>query len=75
MAACTQTPNTSAHRVISRRVTHLKKGLEQVQRAIGELSGGMDDVCLLHHHKEQLSDARKELRDITTELLALDLNE
>ncbi len=77
MAACTRThtPDTNAHKVISRRVAHLKKGLEQVQKAIGELSGGTDDVCLLDHHEEQLSDAKKDLRDITTELLALDLNE
>ena len=43
-----------------------------IREAIGALSGGSDDVCLLYHHEDQLSDLKKELHDINTSLLMLE---
>ena len=75
MAACPTTPDHGAHKVVSRRVAHLKKGLEQIEKAVSDLSAGTDDICLLRHHEEQLTDMKGELREVTTRLLTLDLAE
>ena len=73
--ACPTTHDSGAHKIVSRRIAHLRKSLEQIVRAVNGLSTETDDVCLLRHHEEQLTDMKCQLREITTSLLTLDLRD
>jgi hypothetical protein len=43
--------------------------------AIEALTGGDDDIFILHQHKEQLLDYKKELSDVGNSLLTVDVKE
>ena len=75
IASCNTSPDSNVRKTASRRIARLKKGLEEVQGAISEISGGTTDVCLLHHHQEQLADHKRELQETTASVLPLDLGE
>ena len=61
IVACPTTHDSGAHKVVSRRIAHLRKGLEQIVQAVNGLSTEMDDVSLLRHHEEQLTDMKCQL--------------
>ena len=43
---CDSASESDPCKIASRRLARLKKGLSTVNKAIGSLSGGPDDVCL-----------------------------
>ena len=75
LVATCSAPPTSARKLASRKLVQLQRSLTPLRDAVATLSGGTDDVCLLRHHEEQLSELKKELRDIGADLLALDLGD
>ena len=52
-------PDPNACKIFLRRLTLLQRTLSPVRDAIDALSGDSDDICLLRHHEEQLSDIKK----------------
>ena len=58
-----------------RRLAHHERNLSTVNKEIGSLSGGPDDVCLLRQYEEQLRDLKVELGDICNVYLSLDVEE
>ena len=63
------------HKIASRRLAHLERNLSTVNEGIGSLSGGPDEVCLLHQYKEQLCYLKAELGDVCSVLLSLGVEE
>ena len=59
----------------SHRLKHLQKNLSTVRDKIKELSDGPEDVCRLNQHEEQLADYKKELADLQTQLLSLNISD
>ena len=68
-------PDPNACKIFLRRLALLQRTLSPVRDAIDALSGDSDDICLLRHHEEQLSDIKKELQDVRTNLVKLDLED
>ena len=75
ISAFAPSSNTNPRKIASHRLTHLQKSLSLVVEAIKGLSGDCDDALLLCQHEEQLADLKKELRDIRTSLLSVDLKD
>ena len=71
----TATMGPDIHKTSSRRLKHLQKNLSTVCDKIEELSDGPEDVCHLKQHEEQLADYKKELADLQTQLLSLDISD
>ena len=65
----------TVHMMYDPLVSFLRRTLYPVRDAIDALSGDSDDICLLRHHEEQLSDIKKELQDVRTNLVKLDLED
>ena len=63
------------HKISSRRLKHLQKNLSTVRDKIEELSDGPEDVYHLKQHEEQLADYKKELADLQTQRLSLDISD
>ena len=58
-----------------KQLTRLKARLSSVEESISSISSDADDACLLKQHEEQLSEFKKELGDVQTSLLSLDLED
>ena len=58
-----------------RRLEHLQKNLLAVRDKIRELSNCPEDMCHLKQHEEQLADYKKDLADLQTQLLSLDISD
>ena len=71
----TATMGPDIRKTSSRRLKHLQKNLSAVCDKIRELSDGPEDVCRLKQHEEQLADYKKELADLQTQLLSLDISD
>ena len=69
---CATAPDPNACKIFFRRLALLQRTLSPVRDAIDALSGDSDDM---HHHEEQLSDIKKELQDVRTNLVKLDLED
>ena len=72
---CTPPSDASPRKIASRRLSHLQKSLSSIHTAIASLSKGPDDTCLLRQYEEQLGDCKKEVTDIRSSLISLDLEE
>ena len=73
--ACSSTPEVSARKIASRRLSHLEKTLSSIRAAISSLSGESDDFCVLRQYEEQFSDCKREPLDVRSSLLTLDLED
>ena len=71
----TATMGLDIRKTSSRRLKHLEKNLSTVHDKIEELSDGPEDVCHLKQHEEQLADYKKELADLQTQLLFLNISD
>ena len=67
--------NSDQHKVASKRLRHLEKGISSTRDAITVLRPDDSNVCLLHQHEERLAEFKKELCDIRRGLLSLDLDD
>lgn len=74
IAACSSKPESSTHKAVLRRISHLKKSVSQVKEDVGALDEG-SDVCLLQHLGEQIADVKKQLQDVTTSVLSLEIED
>ena len=74
IAKCASSPDTNARKIVSRRLLLLQKNLSSVGEAIDELEEP-SEVCLLRQHGEQLADIKKEMGEVRSSLLSLDLEE
>ena len=72
---CTSFSEDSPRKLASRRLIHLQKSMSPISAAVAALSGEPDDTCLLQQYEEQLSDCKRELADLRSGLLSLDLDE
>lgn len=63
------------HKLLSRRLSLLKKGLTSLGEDIGKMESEPGDECLIRQHEEQLLELKTELSDISKSLLSLDLEE
>ena len=75
IVVCDSSSEFGPRKIASRKLVHLGRNLFIVNKRIGSLSGGPDDVCLLHQYEEQLHDLKVELGDICSILLSLDIEE
>jgi hypothetical protein len=76
ITACSKSPDSDPHKIASKQLTtHLKTRLSSVVDSISSMSPAADNTCLLKQHEEQLSEFKKELSDVRTSLLSLDLEE
>ena len=71
----TATKAPDIHKTSSHRLKHLQKNLLAVRDKISELSDGPEDKCHLKQHEEQLADYKKDLADLQTQLLSLDISD
>ena len=74
----TTTPTPAArdspsYKLSSKRLAVLKENLTHIVNEVDKVPRLKPDVCLLHHYEEQLTDIKKELHDVSTTLLSLDL--
>ena len=72
ISLCAATPHPNFHKVATRQLTHISKGVSSIAEAIGYLSG-TPDVCFLYQYKEQICDHKRELGDMRDSLLSQDL--
>ena len=75
IAVCDSSSEFGPRKIASRRLVRLERNLFTINERIGSLSGGPDDVCLLHQYEEQLRDLKVELKDICSVLLSLGVEE
>ena len=75
VVVCDSSSEFSPRKIASRRLVRLGRILFTVNERIGSLSGGPDDVCLLHQYEEQLHDLKVELGNICSVLLFLGIEE
>ena len=75
ITACTSSSDANPRKIASRRLARLQKSLSSVSDAIKALPGESDDAFVLRQHEEQLADFKKELSDIRTSLLSIDLED
>ena len=77
ISACTRASSGDANprRIASRRLSHIQKSLSSVDDAIKALTGDSDDTFVLHQYEEQLTDYKRELSDVRTSLLSIDLDD
>ena len=73
--SCAPSSVSDPRKIASRRLTYLQKSLSSARDAIRAFSGGDDDVFLLRQHEEQLVDYKKELSDVRSSLLSVDLED
>ena len=73
ITACTSSSPSSPHHTASKRLIRMKKALSSINSAIEKLGTDADSVCLLHQHQEQLADIKREIGDINSSLLSLNL--
>ena len=71
----TATKGPDIHKTSSHRLKYLQKNLLAVRDKISELSEGPEDKCHLKQHEEQLADYKKDLADLQTQLLSLDISD
>ena len=67
--------DTDPRKIASRRLARLQKSISSVKDAVTALKGDSDDAFVLKQHEEQLTDFKKELSDIRTSLLSIDLDD
>ena len=72
---CDSSSKFGPRKIASQRLVHLGRNLFIVNKRIGSLSGGPDDVCLLRQYEEQLRDLKVELGNICSILLSLGIEE
>lgn len=75
ISACPKSLDSNSYKIASKRLTHLKARLSLVEESITPMPTETDDTCLLKQHEEQLSEFKKELGDVRTSLLSLDLED
>ena len=75
IAVCDSSSKFGPRKIASRKLVRLERNLFTINERIGSLSGGPDDVCLLHQYEEQLHDLKVELKDICSVLLSLGVEE
>ena len=75
ITACAPTSDTNPCKIASRRLARLQKSLSSVDDSVKALTVDSDDAITLRQHEEQLADFKKELCDIRTSLLSVDLEE
>ena len=70
-----QTPKTDAEprKIVSKRLTHLRRNLTSVSTEIGRMAAAPGDACLVRQREEQLRELKLELNDVSRTLLSLDL--
>ena len=66
---------TSPRDIASCRLQHVQRSISSMQDAISTLTDRSEDVHLLRHYEEQLSDLKKEAGDIRNMLVPMDLGE
>ena len=72
----TRTPavhDSPSYKLSSKRLAVLNENLTHIVDEVDKAPSLKPDVCLLHHYEEQLTDIKKELHDVSTTLLSLDL--
>ena len=67
--------DTDPRKIASRRLARLQKSISSVKDAVTALKGDSDDAFVLRQYEEQLTDHKKELSDIRTSLLSIDLED
>ena len=75
ITACSKSLDSNPHKIASKQLTCLKTRLSKVEESISSTSSDTDNTCLLKQHEEQLSEFKKELSDVRTSLLSLDLKD
>ena len=75
ISSLTTTTESNVHKTVSKELNHLQRNLTVVAKAIDELSGSTDDICLLQMREEQLIDFKRELEDTRKTLLTSDMEE
>ena len=73
----TRSPDARAdpQRVVSKRLAHLEKGLNSVCDEIAAMPADSRDDCLIRQREEQLLETKRELGNISRDLLSLDLDD
>jgi hypothetical protein len=62
-------------KLLSRRLSHLRKGLTSVGEEIRKMGAEPGDTCLIRQRQEQLTELKEELGDVSKTLLSLDLDD
>ena len=75
IAACSKSLDSNPHKIASKQLGCLKARLSKVEEFISSMSSDTDNTCLLKQHEEQISEFKKELSDVRTTLLSLDLKD
>ena len=71
IVVCDSSSEFGPHKIASQRLLRLGRNLFTVNKRIGSLSEGPEDVCLLRQYEEQLCDLEVELGDLCSVLLSL----
>ena len=73
MMACSST-DSNRHKISSKGLSRLESNISSICDAVNSLTEPLD-VCLLQQYREQLRDLKAELGKISSDLLAMDLDE
>ena len=73
VTACSKSSDSNPRKIASKQLSRLKAKLSSVGDSIASLSSDTDNTCLLKQHQEQLSEFKKELKDVRNSLFSLDL--
>ena len=75
ITTCDSSSQVGTPKIAVRRLQRLKRILSSISEATEDMTVDSDGICLLHQHKEQISDHKQELGDIRNSLLPFNLGE
>ena len=73
ISTATTSPKTDPKSVSSKRLAILQEKLNSVAESIRAAIDDVDSICKLEQHQEQMTQFKKELKEIQTSLLEIDL--